>query len=85
MYLGENNGNLSKTKNVFCSQPFLEMRKFLLNMRKDFVIISSFYLVEIRSEPNSLNILTSKKILKMNNYVLIRVFFSNNKNQEFAE
>ena len=49
------------------------MRKFLLDMRKDFLIMSNFYLVEILGEPNSLTILTivtSKKILKMSNYVL---------------
>ena len=75
MYLGENNGNLSETKNVFYSQPFLKMRKFLLGMRKDFLIMSNFYLVEILSEPNSLTIVTSKKILKMSNYVLILSIF----------
>ena len=47
------------------------MRKFLLDMRKDFLIMSNFYLVEILSEPNSLTIVTSKKILKMSNYMLI--------------
>ena len=51
------------------------MRKFLLDMRKDFLIMSNFYLVEILSEPNSLTIVTSKKILKMSNYVLILSFF----------
>ena len=40
MYLGENNGNLCETKNVICSQPFLKMRKFLLDMGKDFLIMS---------------------------------------------
>ena len=75
MYLGENNGNLSETKNVFYSQPFLKMRKFLLGMRKDFLIMSNFYLVEILSEPNSLTIVTSKKLLKMSNYVLILSIF----------
>ena len=78
MYLGENNGNLSETKNVFfqhASQPFLKMRKFLLDMRKDFLIMSNFYLVEILSEPNSLTIVTSKNILKMSNYVLILSIF----------
>ena len=86
MYLRENNDNLSETKkNVFfqhVSQPFLKMRFFLLDMiflimRKDFLIISNFYLAEISSEPNSLTIVTSKKILKMSNYVLIlSIFFS---------
>ena len=37
------------------------MRKFLLDVRKDFLIISNFYLVEILSEPNSLTIVASKK------------------------
>ena len=74
MYLGENNGNLSKTKNVSYSQPFLKMRKFLLDMRKDFLIMSNFYLVEILSQPNSPTIVTSKK-LRMSNYVLILSIF----------
>ena len=56
-------------------QPFLKMRKFLLDMRKDFLIMSNFYLVEILGEPNSLTIVTSKKILKMSNYVLILSIF----------
>ena len=43
-----------RQKNVFYSQSFLKMRKFLLDMRKDFLIMSNFYLVEILSEPNSL-------------------------------
>ena len=47
----------------------------MLDMRKDFLIMSNFYLVEILSEPNSLTIVTSKKILKMSNYVLILSFF----------
>ena len=47
--------------------------------------MSNFYLVEIPSEPNSLTIVTSKKMLKTNNYVLIlRIFFSQNENQEFS-
>ena len=61
MYLGENNDNLSETKkyllcqkNIFVSYPFLKMRKFWLDMRKDFLIMSNFYLVEILSEPDSL-------------------------------
>ena len=44
---------------------FLKMRKFLLDMREDFLIMSNFHLVEILSEPNSLTVMTSKKILKM--------------------
>ena len=79
MYLGEDNDNLSETKNVFfqhVSQPFLKMRKFLLDMRKDFLIMSNFYLVEILSEPNSLTIVTSKKIFKVSNYMLtFSIFF----------
>ena len=78
MYLGENNGNLSETKNVFYSQPFLKlskMRKFLLDLRKDFLIMSNFYLVQILNEPNSLTFVTSKKILKMSSYVLILSIF----------
>ena len=61
MYLGDNNGNLNETIKMFYSQPVLKMRKFLLDMRKDFLIISNFYLVEILGEPNSLTIVTSKK------------------------
>ena len=78
MHLGKNNGNLSETKkNVFYSQPFFKMRKRSLDMRKDFLIMSNFYLVEMLSEPNSLAIVASKKILKMSNYVLIlSTFFS---------
>ena len=53
------------------------MRKLLLDMRKDFLIMSNFYLVEIISELNSLAIVTSKEILKMSNYMLIlSIFFS---------
>ena len=61
MYLGENNGNLSETtKYVIYFHPFLKMRTFLLDMRKDFLTMSNFYLVEILGEPNSLTIVTSK-------------------------
>ena len=66
-----------RQKNVIYFQPFLKMRKFLLDMRKDFLIMSNFYLVEMLSEPNSLTIVTSKKIHKMRNCVLIlSIFFS---------
>ena len=76
---------ISVRQKFFYTQPFLKMRKFLLNMRKDFLIMSNFYLVEILSETNSLTIVTSKKILKMSNYVrILSVFFSHNGNQEFA-
>ena len=60
------------------------MRKFLLDIRKDFLILSNFHLVEILSEPNSLTIVRSKKILKMSNYVLILSIFSENETQEFV-
>ena len=73
--------NSLRQKNIF-SQPFLKMRKLLLDIRKDFLIMSNFYLVEILSEPNSLTIVTSKKTLKMSNY--IEFFLSHNENQEFA-
>ena len=53
-------------------------------MRKDFLITSNLHLVEILSKPNSLTIVTSKKILKMSNYVLILSIFSHNENEEFA-
>ena len=70
---------ISVRQNVFfqhVSQPFLKMRKFLLDMRKDFLIMSNFYLVEILSEPNSLTIVTSKKIFKVSNYMLtFSIFF----------
>ena len=59
----------------FYSQPFLKMRKFMLNMTKVFLIMSNFYLVEILSEPNSLTIVTNQKLLKMSNYVLILSIF----------
>ena len=79
LYLGENNVNLSETKKCFLcqhvSQPFLKMRKFLLDMRKDFLIISNFYLIEILNEPNSLTVVTSKNILKMSTYVLVLSIF----------
>ena len=78
MHLGKNNGNLSETKkNVFYSQPFFKMRKRSLDMRKDFLIMSNFYLVEILSEPNSLAIVASKKILKMSNYKIHKTITSN--------
>ena len=60
------------------------MRKFFLDMRNDFLLISNLYLVEIISEPNSLTIARSTKILKMNNYVLILSIFFHNENQELA-
>ena len=78
MYIGENDGNLSETKKCFFSEPFPKVRKFLLDTRKDFLIMSNFYLVEILGKPNSLSIVKSKKILKMS------IFFSQNQNQEFT-
>ena len=51
------------------------MTKFLLDMRKDFLIMSNFYFVKILSEPNSLTIVSSKKIHYMSNYVLILSIF----------
>ena len=66
------------------SNPFSKWEKVrMLDMRKDFLTMSNFYLVEILSKPNSLTIATSKTILKMSNYVLILSFFSHNENQEF--
>ena len=64
-----------KQKHIFYSQSFLNMRKFLLDIRKDFLIMSNFYLDEILSEPNSLIMVAGKKILKMNSYVLILSIF----------
>ena len=54
------------------------MKNFLFDTRKDFLIMSNFYLVEILGKPNSLSIVKSKKILKMS------IFFSQNQNQEFT-
>ena len=51
------------------------MRKILLDMRKDFLIMSNFYLVKVLGQPNSLTVVTSKKILKMSNCVLILSIF----------
>ena len=53
-----------RQKNVIYFQPFLKMRKLLLDMRKDFLIISNFYLVEILKEPNNITIVTSKNYSK---------------------
>ena len=65
-----------RQKNVIYFQLFLKMRKFLLNVKKYFLIMSNYYLVEILSEANNLTIVTSKKLLKMSNCVLIlRIFF----------
>ena len=74
MYLGEKNGKLNETKNVFYSEPFLKMRKFFLDMRKDFLIMSNFYLVEILCEPNSLTIATIKQYSKWAIMCLFWVF-----------
>ena len=68
-----------------CSQPFLKMRIFFLDMTKDFLIMSNFYLVKILGEPNSLTIVTSKN--NTQNKPLCAHFdnfFSQNENQEFA-
>ena len=59
MYLGRNNGNISETKKRFLSQRFLKIRKVLLDMRKGFLIMSNFYLVEIRRESNNIAIVRS--------------------------
>ena len=42
-------------------QPFFKMRKFLLDIRKKFPIMSHCYLLQILSELNRLTIVTSKK------------------------
>ena len=61
------------------------MRKFLLDVRNDFLIMSNFYLVKILTEPNGLTTVTSKKNTQNEHYVLIlSIFFSQNENQEFA-
>ena len=44
-------------------------------MRKYFLIMSDFFLVEILSEPNGLTIVTSKKILKMSHHMFIVSIF----------
>ena len=62
-----------RKNNFFLSQPFLKIRKC-----EDF-LMNNFYLAEILNEPNSLTIVTSKKIVKMSNYVKIEqlwIFFS---------
>ena len=59
MYLGRNNGNISETKKRFLSQRFLKIRKVLLDMRKGFLIMSNFYLVEIPRESNNIAIVKS--------------------------
>ena len=64
-----------RQKNVIYSQPFLKMRTFLLDMRKGFLMMNNFYLVEILSESNSLTTVTSKKMLKMSSYALILSIF----------
>ena len=47
--------------------------------------MSNFYLVDILSKPNSLTIVTSKRLLKISNYVLtLSIFFYQNENQEYA-
>ena len=89
MYLAENNVNLSETKKMFScqhvSQPFLKMRKFLLDMRKDFLIMSNLYFVKILSEKNSLNLVTSKKNTQNEQlYAHFEYFYSHSENQEFA-
>ena len=87
MYIGENNGNLSETKNMFSLSarfPALSQNeKIFAWYENEFLIMSNFYLVEILSEPNSLTIVTSKKILKMSDCVLILSIFYQNENQEF--
>ena len=61
------------------------MRKLLLDMRKDFLIMCTFYLVEILGEPNSLTIVTSKKNTQNEQlWAHFEYFFSQNENQEFA-
>ena len=61
------------------------MRKFLLDVKKDFLIMNNFYLVEILSEPNSLTIVTSKKNTQNEQlYAHLEYLFSQNKNAEFA-
>ena len=55
---------------------FLKMRKFLLDMKKDFLIMSNFYLIEILSEPNSLTMATSKKNTQNEQlWLILSIFF----------
>ena len=86
MYLVENNGNLNETKSCFLFPTlFSKMRKFLLDVRNDFLIMSNFYLVKILTELNGLTTVTSKKNTQNERYVLIlSIFFSQNENQDFA-
>ena len=61
------------------------MRKFLLDVRKDFLIVSNFYLVEILGEPNNLTIVTCKKNTQNEQLCThFEYFFSQNENQEFV-
>ena len=74
-----------RQKNVIYSQPFLKMRTFLLDMRKGFLIMNNFYLIEILSESNSLTTVTSKKNAQNEQLCAhFEYFFSQNENQEIA-
>ena len=57
-------------KMCFIPNPFSKWENFCLIWEKIFWNRVIFYFVEILSEQNSLIIVTSKKILKMRNYVL---------------
>ena len=79
--------SVRQEKKIFCqhvAQPVLKMKNFLLDMRKDFLIMSNFYLVEILSEPDSLTIVRSKKYSKWAIMSSFEYFLSRNENQEFA-
>ena len=72
-----------RQKKRFLSQRFLKIRKVLLDMRKGFLIMSNFYLVEIRKESNNY----SEKLKNIQNeqlYDHFEYFFSHSENQEFA-
>ena len=70
---------------LFIPNPSSKWENFLLDMRKGFLMMSNFYLVEILSEPNSLTIVTSKKNTQNEQLCAhFEYFFSQNENQEFA-
>ena len=84
MYLGRNNGNISETKKRFLSQRFLKIRKVLLDMRKGCLIMSNFYLAEIRRESNNIDIVRKKNTQNEQLYDHFEYFFSHRENQKFA-
>lgn len=60
------------------------MSKYLFDKSKIFFLISKFELFQNVDDPNSLTIVTSKRLVGMRNYPLILSIFSYNENQEFT-